>query len=108
MQVPAYTGTIALIIGMVVSVLGIVGVKLPEDFTGQATQLVTAVISVISMGIGVWRLLHTKKIADTATAQVAVTGQAPLVGSNAGVVPSESDKLNAQQVIDHARKAAQS
>lgn len=100
---PAYTGTVALLIGLLVTGLKAAGVQLPEDFSGQLTNTVVAVITAASMVIGVWRLLHTKKVADVATAQVTAVGVAPLVGSNAGVVPSEADKLNAAELLRKVR-----
>lgn len=99
---PNYTGVIALVLGIIVSGLGIVGVKLPDDFTGQMTQLITGIITVVTMAIGVWRLLHTKKVAEVKAAQGVISnaqlmeaGKVPI----AGPLPTEADRLNAEQLL---------
>lgn len=102
MSAPAYTGTVALLIGLLVTVLKAFGVTLPDDFSGQATSAAVAIITAISMAIGVWRLLHSKKVADTLSAQVTASGAAPVAGPDKGQVPSDSDILNAQQLVRKA------
>lgn len=108
MSAPAYTGTIALFIGLLVTALKAFGVQLPDDFSGQATSTIVAIITAISMAVGIWRLLHSKKVADTLSAQVTATGKAPVAGPDKGAVPSESDVLNAQQIVLAAQRKAQS
>lgn len=102
---PAYTGTVALLIGLLVTVLKAVGVQLPDDFSGQLTQTIVSIIGAASMLIGIWRLLHTKKVADVATAQVIAAGGQPIAGSKSDKVLTESDRLNAAELV---RKAASS
>ncbi len=103
---PAYSGTIALVLGIIVQVLAIAGVKLPEEFAGQATQAIVAIITAATMIIGIWRLLHTKRVAETATAQVVAQGIAPINGPDKGVVPSETERLNAESLAIARARAA--
>ena len=106
MSAPNYTGTVALLIGLLVTGLRAFGVQLPDDFSGHLTDAAVAIITAIGMAVGVWRLLHSKKVADTLSAQIVNNGSVPIAGSAANKTPTESDLLNAQQVVDaHLRKA---
>lgn len=103
---PAYSGTIALVLGIIVNILTFAGVKLPDDFAGQATSATVAVISTVIMLIGIWRLLFGKKAVTTLNAQVVAQGIVPLAGPGKGEIPSEADKLNAQSLAEARARAA--
>lgn len=100
---PNYSGMIAAAVGIVFVVLKALGVEVPGDDARQSlTNALVGIVSGIAFLIAFWRLHFTKTVADTANAQLIVAGHVPLVGTGAGIVPSESDKLNAQQIIRKA------
>lgn len=99
---PPYSGTIALVVGLVVIVLQAFGIVVAPNDADTLKSALGGLAAAIPIVIGIWRLLHTKGVADTLSAQVTATGKAPVAGPDKGTVPTESDVLNAQQIVRKA------
>lgn len=103
---PNYSGTIVLIVGMAINAAKLfhidtwLGLEFTDDTAGQISNAVVQGISFVGMAIGIWRLLHTKKVADVAVAQVKAAGIAPVVGPDKGIVPSIDEQVKAAQVVN--------
>lgn len=84
---PNYTGTITLLVGVVIVLLKAFGWQMPAEFKGQAVDAITAVVTAGTMLVGVWRLLHTKGVVDQLSDQVLLRGGVPVAGPQKGQLP---------------------
>lgn len=92
---PAYSGLVALLVSLLLVVLRAFGIVVGDDVQANLTSAVVSIVSAVAILIGIWRLLFTKRRADVATAQLIAAGHTPILGP----VPSESDELNAAQLV---------
>lgn len=97
--IPPYTGTIALIVGLVVIVLQFFGVVVAPTDADTIKAALGGICAALPIVIGIWRLLFTKKAVTTLSNQVVALGATPQAGPARDTVPTQASIAAAQSAV---------
>lgn len=98
--IPPYTGTIALVVGLVVIVLQAFGVVVAPNDADTIKAALGGLCAALPIVVGIWRLLFTKKAVTTLSNQVVALGATPQAGPARDTVPTSAEIVTARVAVE--------